>query len=156
MGKRSFILGALAATAAIAEAAASESTTYRTAPTKEYYVRSSVPTPSRTTYVQSGTQTHSYTSPNRYSGGTMSIARNAYRKLVDLYDILDDGDVVEMSMDIGLELSSIWRTGRSIRITTLSTLEKEAIENVITAFGLPITGRPSKLASEFAKVVRYI
>ncbi len=137
MGKKSFALGVL--TALAAASAVTENTTY-THPT----------THTTRTYVQGGTPVLT----PRHSG-TTAVARNAYDKLVRTYDILDNGDIVEMAQDVGLELVSIWKHGETIRVS-LSCLEREAVEAVITAFGLPVTGSPSKLSASFAKVVRYI
>ena len=140
MGKRSFALGMLTA---IAAAAATDSHTTNT---------------HHTTYVQGGTPVTRrlvYTQAPTYAGGTTAVARKAYDKLVRVYELLDGGDIVDMAADVGLELVSIWRHGETIR-ASLSTREIEAIEAVITAFALPVTGSPSKLSASFAKAVRYI
>jgi hypothetical protein len=69
--------------------------------------------------------------------------------------MLDGGDIVEMAMDAGLELASIWRKGDTLHVS-LTQREIDAIEAVITAYALPVTGSPSKLSAAFAKAVRYI
>jgi hypothetical protein len=69
--------------------------------------------------------------------------------------MLDGGDIVEMAMDAGLELASIWRKGDTLHVS-LTQREIEAVEAVITAYALPVTGSPSKLSAAFAKAVRYI
>lgn len=148
MGKRSFALGVLTALTAAAAAESTRPTTTYVHPTTTH------------TYVQGGTPVPEhhviYTAPApRSSCGTTSVARTAYGKMVKVYDLLDDGDVIEMGIDIGLELVSIWKRGETIRVS-LSRSEREAVEAVITAFALPVTGSPSKLSASFAKAVRYI
>jgi hypothetical protein len=144
MGKRSFALGVLTALTA---AAAAESTTY-TRPTTIYAQGGSTPV-RRVVYTQTPVLAP------RHNSGTTAVARNAYDKLVRTYDILDNGDIVEMAQDVGLELASIWRHGETLRVS-LTQREIEAVEAVITAYALPVTGSPSKLSASFAKAVRYI
>ena len=139
MGKRSFALGMLTALAA---AAATD-----THPTTHTYVQGGTPvTTRRVVYTQTSAPRHS---------GTTATARTAYAKIVRTYEILDGGDIVEMAMDAGLELASIWRKGDTLHVS-LTQREIEAVEAVITAYALPVTGSPSKLSASFAKAVRYI
>lgn len=143
MGKRSFALGLL--TALAATAATDTHTTTR--PTTHVYMQGGTSVPARrVVYTQA---------PVHHTGGTTSVARTAYAKIVRTYEILDGGDVIEMAMDAGLELVSIWRRGETLHVS-LSMREIEAVEAVITAYALPVTGSPSKLSAEFAKAVRYI